>query len=31
MPGSSDNFGKFITEETEKYASVIRSAKIKAK
>jgi tripartite-type tricarboxylate transporter receptor subunit TctC len=31
LPGSPTQFRKFITEETEKYADVIRSAKIAAK
>jgi tripartite-type tricarboxylate transporter receptor subunit TctC len=31
MPGSPSQFGKFIGQETEKYAGVIRSAKIRAK
>jgi tripartite-type tricarboxylate transporter receptor subunit TctC len=31
IPGSPDQFGKFIREETEKYAGVIRTAKIAVK
>ncbi len=30
MPGSPADFGKFIVEETEKWAKVIRAANIKA-
>ncbi len=30
MPGTPDDFGKLIVEETEKWAKVIRAANIKA-
>ena len=30
LPGSPDDFGRFIAEETEKWGKVIRAANIKA-
>jgi hypothetical protein len=30
MPGTPDDFGKLIVEETEKWAKVVRAADIKA-